>query len=246
MQHTVYNSNALAEAAVQYAEAGQVVFPVRSDRKRPRVKWGELEAGPEHGEQVRRWWALWPTAHIGLRTGGGLVVLDVDPRHNGQVDPSWPETLIASTPSGGVHLFYSTDAPIRNSASVVAPGVDVRGERGFVVVPPSPGRKWLNEGTAIAELPVALVSLCLGAAYGRNGQRNGAGNLPGSWRPYEPPLPEQVRPGERNETLLRLAGWLRSQELSEPDILDFLHAYNDEMPQPLDRDEVDSVAGRYA
>jgi hypothetical protein len=77
----------------------------------------------------------------------GIVVLDVDPDAGGseslakleREDGPVPMTAKARTGGGGIHLFfrYREGTQIRNSAGLLGPGLDVRGEGGYVVVPPS-------------------------------------------------------------------------------------------------------------
>jgi len=93
---------------------------------------------------IEQWWAREPDANIGIATGeaSGFFVVDID-RKNGGLE-SWltltanreePETAIVSTSSGGVHFYFKLppNGEIRNSASTVAPGIDVRGSGGYVV-----------------------------------------------------------------------------------------------------------------
>lgn len=54
-----------------------------------------------------------------------------------------PPTFVAQTMNGGCHLYFADPGGIKNSAGEVAPGIDVRGERGYVVAPPSPGYTWI-------------------------------------------------------------------------------------------------------
>jgi hypothetical protein len=77
-----------------------------------------------------------------------------------------PDTLMAESPSGSLHHYfkYPDDIRITNSASKIAPGIDVRGDGGMVVAPPSvkPGvgsYKWMND-FAIADAPDWLIALC--------------------------------------------------------------------------------------
>ena len=35
--------------------------------------------------KIRDWWTVWPNANISIATGNGLVVVDIDPRHGGDV-----------------------------------------------------------------------------------------------------------------------------------------------------------------
>jgi hypothetical protein len=87
--------------------------------------------------------------NVGVATGqaSGVWVLDVDPRHNGQVSMSellaqhgpLPDTYTVQTPGGGWHHYWLMPAgmDVRNSTSKVGPGIDVRGSGGQVAAPPS-------------------------------------------------------------------------------------------------------------
>lgn len=144
----------LLAAALRYGERGYPVFPaeIRDGQKKPLIRIGK---GADHGkhastdpEQIRRWWARWPLAMIGLPTGkrSGVVVLDID-RKNGVdglanlraigVDPFQLSPVVAQTPSGGLHFFMRYGGPLKNSAGLLAAGVDVRGDGGIVILPPS-------------------------------------------------------------------------------------------------------------
>jgi len=100
--------------------------------------------------------------NVGILTGhrSGIVVVDLDIKNGhdglgsfeklatGQVVP---ETFTVKTKSGGFHLYFvHGDADIRNSASKLGDGVDIRGEGGFVVAPGDG-----NGYTVIQDLPVA-------------------------------------------------------------------------------------------
>lgn len=228
---------ALGAAAIKYAEAGRVVFPLVG--KKPRVRWSKLQPGERHVQQVRMWWNKWPEANIGLRTGDGLVVIDVDTRHGGAIDPAWPATLTSQTQSDGFHLFYSSDIPVRNSVATVAQGVDIRGERGFVVAPPSPGWRWINDAP-LSGLPSTIANA---VAPRRGSGRNG---LPVNWRPFE--ILGTVPCGARNDYLTRMAGWLqRNKSVSGFDAEELLHAYNEMACRPpLDREEVEAIIASVA
>lgn len=149
----------LIEAALGYAAKGYPVFPALKidGSKKPLVKWGKGEDGhPDFRqrcattdpETIRAWWKRWPLAMIGMPTGepSGIVVLDID-RKDGidglenlraaGVDPYKLSPVIAITPSGGMHVFMKYTGPLKNSASLLAAGVDVRGDGGYIVLPPS-------------------------------------------------------------------------------------------------------------
>lgn len=96
-------------------------------------------------DEVEEWWARWPDANVGIVTGrvSGIVVLDVDPRSGGGgalagLEERWgalPATLEARTGGGGRHLWFSCDEEL--PSAVLAPGLELKAERGVVTAPPS-------------------------------------------------------------------------------------------------------------
>ena len=57
--------------------------------------------------------------------------------------PFNPTTPTAHTPSGGIHwLFQRPDQPIPTSATAIGAGVEIKGDRGWITLPPGPGRFW--------------------------------------------------------------------------------------------------------
>jgi hypothetical protein len=175
------------EAALYYAEHQRwCTFPAPPGEKKSYVC-------KAHSKNGRRWGAdrdpkilkrhfRWPRdkANIGLPTGfeNGIWVLEADTKAGHEVDgiknlaalvqhyKPLPETLTAISPSGSVHRYFKwpKGLVVRNSASKIAPGVDVRGEGGMVIAPPSirPGKgayRWLNWGTPIADAPAWLLKI---------------------------------------------------------------------------------------
>lgn len=143
----------LLDDALAMAARGWRVFPCEVRGKRP------LGALVPHGrndatdvlETVRGWWTKEPEANIGLATGkeSGVVVIDLDGEaaemaygvllttHGNPGSHAAPDGAVVRTGSGW-HLYLAPgEADIRNSASRVASGIDVRGDGGYVVAPPS-------------------------------------------------------------------------------------------------------------
>ena len=139
-------SEKLLQHALHYAGHGWPVFPCGTD-KRPLIKTG-FKAASTDEKQIREWWTRWPSASIGMPTGSasGVWVLDLDlpdgpetMRRLEAAHGALPETLSQQTGGGGFQLFFgwNPELPIRNSAGQIGPGIDVRGEGGYVILPPS-------------------------------------------------------------------------------------------------------------
>ncbi len=135
-------------AALAYARRGIPVFPCEPGGKRPLTYNGFWDATAD-ASSVTAWWRRWPDANVGVPTGerSGLLVLDVDSDAGGpdslvlleRLNGPLPRTAKGRTGGGGVHVFfrYPSSETVRNSAGRLGPGLDVRGEGGYVVVPPS-------------------------------------------------------------------------------------------------------------
>lgn len=148
---------------------GLPVFACDSS-KRPCVR-GGFKAATLDASEIRRQFRSSGAKLIGMPTGSpsGVVVIDVDIKH-GQPGMDWlkenadalPPTRTHKTRSGGLHLLFRIpEEPLRNSAGRVAPGVDVRAEGGYIIVPPSPGYQ-VADDTAPAEMPRWLIRACGG------------------------------------------------------------------------------------
>lgn len=154
-------------AALDYAASGWPVLPCNPATKapllpketQPGAKNGGLYLASTDAEKIRSWWRRWPKAMIGVPTGAasGTCVIDLDPRVH-EADAmlagieSWlgapVEAAVSRTQSGGLHLIFARpDEKIGNRTALFqripnAPEeirlhVDVRGDGGYIIVPPS-------------------------------------------------------------------------------------------------------------
>lgn len=151
------------------ARIGLPVFACNK-AKRPCVKGGFYAATTDR-DQIKSQFSLPDAKLIAIPTGdaSGLIVIDVDIK-NGQPGMDWlnlnadalPQTLTHKTRSGGLHLVFRVPAnvDIRNSASRIAPGIDVRGNGGYVIWPPSDGYQ-VADPTPPAEMPRWLIKECM-------------------------------------------------------------------------------------
>jgi hypothetical protein len=136
---------ALAAAALWYAAQGITVFPCQPRGKQPATRNGFKDA-TTNTTLIAAWWADQPACNIGLPTGHQFDVVDVD-GHDGinsiyfGDDPLYESLNILgkafTTRDGGVHL-YVPPTGLGNKAALY-PGVDYRGQGGYVIAPPSVG-----------------------------------------------------------------------------------------------------------
>jgi len=165
-----YTPTAL-DAALTYAARGWYVFPCGDD-KRPLTAHGFKDATTD-ADQVKAWWRRWPRAAIGLDCGrSGVLAVDLDRDDDRDGLAIWATlgiddagALQSQTPRGGRHLVFSANgAALGNSAGRLGPGIDTRGNGGYIILPPSQTARGqyiaLNDWTATpAPVPGALVAL---------------------------------------------------------------------------------------
>jgi len=126
--------------AIKYARQGWRVFPVCERGKEPHPAAGSwLRTATADEATIKAWWATHPTANVGLVCGGKLgVCLDVDRTEAlDELPEKLPPTLCASTGSGGLHMFFAGAREYTNRTGGLPRGIDVRGDRGYIVAPPS-------------------------------------------------------------------------------------------------------------
>lgn len=264
MNKTKYANNALLFAALTCAEWGWSVLPLHtltnnhcscSDRickspgKHPATKNGLKDASKDF-DQIIKWWKQNPKWNLGIATGsvsGGLVVLDFDAKRNGLDAISalnLPNTMQVIT-GGGEHYYFYSDVTIKNSQNKLAPGVDVRGEGGYVVSPPSlhhSGKRYeAVDGAAVADLPAHIVAKLVApvtpvsAAVTDDDLIVTDATL----------LPEQVIEGQlsRHEFLVSAAGRLHSAGLTGIELEIALKGINQQRCRPPKADyEVSKIA----
>lgn len=130
-------------AALAYAADNIPVFPCRPDGKEPLTAHGFEDATTDLG-QIHAWADQWPNANIAIEPEkAGWCVLDLDgPEAELSLKGIWndlgiaePNTYQIRTPRGFRHLYFKGSLP--PSASRLAPHLDTRGRKSYVLVPPS-------------------------------------------------------------------------------------------------------------
>lgn len=240
-----------AAAALGYAARGWSVIPMQPHDKRPLIAWREFQQRVAGAEEIAAWFARRPDANIGIVTGrlSGLVVVDVDVRHGGpdsvaQLEARHgplPPSVESATGGGGRHLYFAHPGHLVSNRVALLPGVDLRGDGGCVVAPPSihpngQRYRWLP-GHAPGERALAAWPAHFG------GQALPATGAAGHSRPYWRRLiRDGVAEGRRNQTLASLTGHLLRREVDFEAVLELMLAWNRaHCRPPLPDDEVAQV-----
>lgn len=140
---------AIVDFALEHARQGRLVFPGHANTKLPAII-NPYEDATRDEAKIIEWWQFNPNYNIclpgGYEIGPGKYIgfVDVDCKEEGKngfatmeklelIGLTFPETLAQQTPTGGLHLFYWFDFPIRNSIGMLGPGLDTRGFHGYVL-----------------------------------------------------------------------------------------------------------------
>ena len=140
--------SATLETALNLAKDGYRVFPLEPSSKFPVIAGWPKRATTDRAT-IEKWWHCpimdWAQAWgVGVATGQGLVVVDIDVKKEDgagalamleDLNDALPKEMTVRTPSGGYHFYLRCAAPVANSTSKIAPGIDIRGDGGFVVGP---------------------------------------------------------------------------------------------------------------
>lgn len=254
--------NKTLQSALSYAERGGKVIPVHSIKNgscscgntkcSSQAKHPTLDKWPDRATddpvQIRNWITANPNTNLGFATGkrSGVAVLDVDAGHGGleslaelekELGPL-PRTVTAKTGGGGRHYYFKYPNTDLGNRAGFKKGLDIRGDNGFVVAPPSvhkSGRRyeWL-QGLGVhevdfAEFPPKLLELL---------------QKPKKTVPMSSAA-ESIYEGSRNDSVFRYGCSLRANGLEADQILVLLLLFNEnKCKPPLDDSEVQRIAER--
>ena len=135
----------LLAAALDYARRGFSVIPLKPRDKRPALQsWKDYQSRCATEEEIRAWWQRIPNANVGIVTGAisKIVVLDIDGQDGERsLLDCMPELQQVHTPAvctgKGAHLYFLHPGGVVPNRAGMAPNLDLRGDGGFVVAPPS-------------------------------------------------------------------------------------------------------------
>lgn len=225
------------DAAIEYAKKGFAVFPLKYRDKVPLTRNGCKDATTD-AAQIKAWWQQHPNANIGLATGAvsqNVFVIDLDIDEDCGIDgyhslEDWqrehgdfPETWTAITGRGGYHLYYRGNGKIKNRAGIID-GVDIRGNGGYVVAPPSihkNGRRYEWEYSP-DEFELAKADNNVMCFLNHDDHRQSASFT----------MPNIVSAGQRNQMLFRFACMMQAKGASDQSVFAATMAENESSCSP--------------
>ncbi len=251
--------SAMLDAALEYAARGWAVLPLEVGGKRPITAHGCKDATTD-ADQVRAWWTETPDANVGVATGAvsGITVLDVDvkPWKNKHGDKtlaaligehgSLPPTLVQTTWSGGTQYVFAYARGVGNSTGRVGKDLDIRGDGGYIVVPPSrvgeDGREgvyaWLTDPAqmSLAAMPSWLLDRVKSEGAGTVETNGTRANTPG-WADEKV---SGVTEGSRDQDCVRLLGRYSTMRppLSKDEVLAFMFAWAEQCHPPFPEETI--------
>lgn len=198
-------------SALMYAHLNFKVFPLKVNSKSGQVLKSWLNEATTDVETIRNWFSN-TDYNVGVRTGDGLVVIDIDNKNDKKgidsIKPflkGFPKTKVVKTPNNGWHMYYKVDKPIPNKTNLYE-GIDVRGEHGYVVGIGSviDGNSYfVSLDDPIADANDAVYQFLEGTKI-KNRNNVDAGNV--------------IEQGTRNDRLFRLGCALQSKGISDETI----------------------------
>jgi hypothetical protein len=223
------------------AARGWRLLPVQPRGKTPLVKeWQKVASNDLH--QLEEWANTFPGCNWGLATGpgSGIFALDVDGEPGRSALLAYqregheiPDTLSTSTGNGShVYFRWPVGAVIRNSAGKLAKGLDIRGDGGYVVIPPSvhsSGNQYAytDPQEPVLDAPEWLLNML---------------SHPTPPAPISPASVAIIGPGQRTPLLFSLAGKLRNEGVPQEGILAALRGLNATFAPPHDEKKLLQIA----
>jgi len=149
-------------------QMGFSVIPVLPRSKKPAVGWKEFQTRLPDSDELKRWFEGKASMNVGVVTGAisGIVVVDFDSAEAVEWGLVFlPPTPLRSMTPRGQHWFYAhSGSPTPNTSSRTLQ-IDVRGDGGYVLVPPSFGEngtqyRWMtSDGACPKPLPVMTADM---------------------------------------------------------------------------------------
>ncbi len=209
------------DIAYMYAESGIDIFPIyhiengscscpakqcKSKGKHPQTNKGFQDASTNI--QILNIWFQNKILNLGMPTGNGIYILDIDPRNGGldsfeTIQKKYkfsPQTLTVKTGGNGYHCYYKSYLDLPKVGNLY-PGIDFLGRGSYAIIPPSNhisgnNYSWSAKYKFLDDLPEFII------ADIRNRNKT---HEKSNWEAYSL---EKIPEGQRNEKITKLAGLL--------------------------------------
>lgn len=225
----------MLERALEYLQLGYPIFPVCSPKmglhqhrgqpcknvgKTPLIAWQAFQTRLPTIDEVRTWWDRWPLANIGMVTGklSGVVVLDADSgdakktaMEKGGLDRT---PAVFTGKSGGIHYWLAHPGEDVSNFARKLPGLDFRGDGGYVLVPPSAHvsgavYRWVDGTVGMTPAPVPSWLMDLLHDKPGGSESTSDDHAPLDLGSFVAGIPE----GKRDDAMWRLASKLRNDNI---------------------------------
>lgn len=238
--------NKMLIAALQYAEMGWYVLPIRPKSKIPLISSWQKDASNDP-EKIKEWWNKYPDANIGINCGlSGFFVIDIDCKDNKrgpEILSNWedehgklPETVTQHTPSGGEHRLYKLpqDFIVKNHVDLL-PGIDIRAEAGQIVVEPSINNDSMQYVWELSSHPSEIPIVECSTAFLeliKSKQNNKKSNQI---------VLSEISTGSRNTSIFRMLCSLREKGFNKEQLLSAAISINATLDNPLSDSELKTI-----
>lgn len=235
----------MLQHALNYLRKGYSVIPLKPKGKEPLIAWAEFQKRRASEQEVRNWFVQSPTANIGIVAGAisQIAIVDLDgPEGLESSNKLQLNSSVVVITGSGKHLWYRMESVISNAVRKF-PGVDIRGEGGYIVVPPSIHPSGLRYrflkpvlgATSLPPFPAEIFASSVSTEVKRN----------------EPDwivkALEEMTDGNIDDTLFRICSWFRGVGATKATCAAFIQPYAERVlaaPGHLE-EKIGNVWGRY-
>lgn len=226
--------NTQLETALTFAKNNVRVFPLKYNSKGEQILHSWKEEATIDIKKIEKWF-IDKDYNIGICTGDGLAVIDVDVKQSlkgkeliERFADDFPKTYTVRTPSGGFHLYYKVDRPIKNRVRIYDE-IDVRGDNGYVV----------GEGSSIDQ-----------KYYVSNNKEIAVANdfvyqfleATDQMKQVQATFFEKIDEGQRNDFLFRMGCSMQAKGFDDETICNALNIENQKKCNPpLEEKEIDTI-----
>jgi hypothetical protein len=236
-----FEKDPIRRAVMDYLRCDYSVIPIKRGTKEPYVFWKEFQTRKPSEAEWDSWLKAFPEAQIAVVTGeiSKLMVIDFDKEKAidafKQKFGPLPETIRQKT-GKGIHYFYFCPPGVPSKVGIMD-GVDIRAERGYVMMTPSmhpTGKRYRFQEPfediyfpKLPNPPAAFIEYLK--------------TPPPQTQKRDPVTLAPVPIGQRNATLTRIAGRLISKGLSQEEVLFVSQAWNEKLQESLSPSEVEAT-----